>query len=449
MLKGKGGTEKRRRPAPPNIAQPPFSLFPETAVTGEEKSFSDGLKAVVNLLKGRKNVLVLVGAGMSVSVGIPDFRSKGSGLYETLDVHEYGLCTPEEVFHLEVFEHDPRPFYKFAAQTLYANNAYEPSISHRFISLLEEKKMLLRVYTQNIDGLEERAGVSPRKVVYAHGSLSTLSCQICGAKVSADQVRSEILAGNVPRCTRSRPKRKRPSTTGTRRAKKSNESESDPVMGPPCNGVLKPGITFFGEKLVDKVTRSLEQDRSKADAVIVIGTSLSVAPMSKVIEYLSPSIPRILINRNIVIPKQSNTENKEDESEEEQDHRHGYIFDACLLGFCDEVTRSLVRVIEGEQIYTSNEKVFCHSTNTADSFNLMNHPAERVLLFAGANLDEEDQHSEAEYDEIVHCDACENVIDGPGRGMRCTVCFDYDLCIRCYPRMKRKHFCDNHKFERF
>ena len=106
-------------------------------------------------------------------------------------------------------------------------------------------------------------------VLLFEGSLSTLACQSCGAKVSADQVRNDILAGNVPRCTRSRtrPKRKRPT---------SNEIKSQPVIGPLCNGVLKPGITFFGEKLVDKVTRSLEQDRSKADAVIVIGTSLSV-----------------------------------------------------------------------------------------------------------------------------------------------------------------------------
>ena len=173
--------------------------------------------------------------------------------------------------------------------------------------------------------------------------------------------------------------------------------------------------------------------------------------MSKVIEYLSPNIPRILINRNIVIPKQSNTEKEEDE-DEEQDHRNGYIFDACLLGFCDEVTRSLVRAIEGKDIYTSNEQVFAPSTKgtsrATKKVNLMNHPAEHVLLFAGANLDN-DQHSETEYDEIVHCDACENIIDGPGRGMRCTVCFDYDLCTRCYPRMKGKHFSDRHKFERF
>ena len=83
-------TDEKQSRRPPTKQQqhqqPPFLLFPETA-TDDEKTFSNGVNAVVNLLKGRKNVLVLVGAGMSVSVGIPDFRSKGSGLYETLDVH--------------------------------------------------------------------------------------------------------------------------------------------------------------------------------------------------------------------------------------------------------------------------------------------------------------------------------------------------------------------------
>ena len=61
--------------------QPPFPLYND----GSEASVAEGLESVINLLKGRKNIVVLAGAGISVSCGIPDFRSKGSGLYSTLD----------------------------------------------------------------------------------------------------------------------------------------------------------------------------------------------------------------------------------------------------------------------------------------------------------------------------------------------------------------------------
>jgi NAD-dependent SIR2 family protein deacetylase len=114
--------------------------------------------AIIELLSEKKNIIVLVGAGISVSCGIPDFRSS-QGLYNTLRCEEIdeNLATAEDLFHLDFFEENPAPFYKFAAlQNLFAPRT--PSSSHLFLKLLEEHSMLLRVYTQNIDGLEELAG---------------------------------------------------------------------------------------------------------------------------------------------------------------------------------------------------------------------------------------------------------------------------------------------------
>ncbi|EEC51309.1 predicted protein, partial [Phaeodactylum tricornutum CCAP 1055/1] len=206
------------------------------------------IESVVNLIKERRNVVVLTGAGISVSCGIPDFRSKDTGLYSILDAEELGLSCPEELFDWEVFQESPQPFYTFARKLYFplgSDERAKPSDSHKLLSLLERQKKLLRVYTQNIDGLEQEAGVSSKKIVYAHGSLQFATCLTCKRKVSAKEIEPDIL-----------------------RARYENSLV--------CNGILKPGVTFFGETLHDNVGRSLEVDYDKVDALIVIGTSLSV-----------------------------------------------------------------------------------------------------------------------------------------------------------------------------
>jgi hypothetical protein len=68
--------------------EPPFLLYRDPSVP----TFSEGFASVINLLKGRKNIAVLTGAGISVSCGIPDFRTKGSGLYSILDTEVSRVC---------------------------------------------------------------------------------------------------------------------------------------------------------------------------------------------------------------------------------------------------------------------------------------------------------------------------------------------------------------------
>ena len=446
------------------MALPPYALFEENQ---SEKTFQHGLRAAINLLKGRKNIVVLCGAGISVSCGIPDFRSKG-GIYDLIDTNELGLCTPEEIFHYEVFQDDPRPFYRFAGEMLYPKVPHQPSPSHRFLALLEEKKMLLRVYTQNIDGLEEKAGVSARKVVNAHGTLSTSKCMKCGGKTDSENLREEVLKGSVPLCRKITGKRKR------RRDEQTPGIENSDKVPVTCGGVMKPSITFFGEPLTDRVRKCLEADQQKADAVIVMGTSLSVAPISKVIKYLRPSIPRILINRAIVIPKHTSEGDDDncDGDEEEEDHREGRIFDALFLGFCDEITKALSYVItqdgkKGDKVKVNKKvqattkkksllfpfqsddcEMLCNELKKLEelgSTGLLNHPPARILLFPGAKL-EKHEDDELSYNEVVHCDECHKVIKGTI--MKCTNCFDYDLCRKCHstPSILNSHSEGKHIF---
>lgn len=215
---------------------------------------------------------------------------------------ELGLTCPEDLFDIETFRDDPRPFFKFA-HSLYPGSI-EPGPSHKFLASLDRQQKLLRVYTQNIDSLEVLAGVRSEKLVYAHGSLSNATCTKCRATYSASDIASDVKLGRVPLCHRPRSKKAKLLTSslsggGTlteqstkctppaqqhsmrlRRSSSTKPTYDDncelSVMQGLCGGVIKPNVTFFGEKLDNVVGRSLEKDYEKADALLVMGTSLSV-----------------------------------------------------------------------------------------------------------------------------------------------------------------------------
>lgn len=130
-----------------------LSLEQRAAVLNGDTSLR-GLAASI-AERGRCNFVVLLGAGASVSSGIPDFRTPGSGLYDILAAA--GMRRPEEIFSLQPFVANPRPFYALAKKIW--PSAHRPSKAHYFCALLERHGVLRRVYTQNIDMLERLAGV--------------------------------------------------------------------------------------------------------------------------------------------------------------------------------------------------------------------------------------------------------------------------------------------------
>jgi NAD+-dependent protein deacetylase SIR2 len=135
------------------------------------------------------------------------------------------------------------------------------------------------------EGLEETAGVPPQRIAYVHGSLKYATCEMCRRKVHAADFEDDIRAGRVARCRRHNKTTMTttPTRIGTRtsarkkRARDPDHNTSNNCMpSNVCGGVLKPGVTFFGEALQDSIKTKLEADREKVDALIVIGTSLSV-----------------------------------------------------------------------------------------------------------------------------------------------------------------------------
>jgi NAD-dependent histone deacetylase SIR2 len=121
---------------------------------------------------------------------------------------DYGLDDPhvsppssqltQDMFDIEVFRHDPSIFYSFAQKILPSTTAYSPT--HAFLRLLQDKHKLLRVYTQNIDNLEQLAGVRDDKLVQCHGSFATASCMRCKLQVRGEEIREDVLRGEVPKC---------------------------------------------------------------------------------------------------------------------------------------------------------------------------------------------------------------------------------------------------------
>jgi NAD-dependent SIR2 family protein deacetylase len=135
--------------------------FAESSVASGKCETFPAYQEVLHVLRTCKKIIVVTGAGISVSCGIPDFRSKSVGLYSSLEVADVMMDaggSAEELFDIEFFRDNPAPFYQLAHKI--TPGLHRPSLTHFFIVMLAQQKKLLRNFTQNIDGLEHVAGKS-------------------------------------------------------------------------------------------------------------------------------------------------------------------------------------------------------------------------------------------------------------------------------------------------
>lgn len=257
------------------------------------------LDELAEAIERASNIVVLTGAGISTSLGIPDFRSD-DGLYAQLSY--LGLSDPQEVFDIRLFRDDPSIFYSVARKLLPDQKRFSPA--HHFIKMLQDRGKLLRNYTQNIDNLEHSAGIHSDKIVQCHGSFGTAHCITCGREVTGSSIFDDIREGKIPRCPLCKPPK--------------NDDEFDDASF----GVIKPDITFFGEGLPKRFEQMLfeERDAANCDLLICMGTSLKVAPVSEVVKVIDPEAPQLYISRTPALH---------------------CTFEMCFFGSCDDVVELL------------------------------------------------------------------------------------------------------------
>ncbi|ADP31446.1 NAD-dependent protein deacylase [Bacillus atrophaeus] len=218
------------------------------------------MKDYQDIVDKAKRIVVLTGAGMSTESGIPDFRSAG------------GIWTEDssrmEAMSRDYFERYPRLFWpKFKELfQMKMSGRFEPNEGHVYLAELEKEGKQVDIFTQNIDGLHKKAG--SRHVYELHGSIQTAACPACGASYDL----SHLLKHDVPQCTAVK-----------------TDSEI-------CSTVLKTDVVLFGD--IVQHFDTLYEKLSQADLLLVIGTSLEVAPARFVPEEASriPGMKQILIN---------------------------------------------------------------------------------------------------------------------------------------------------------
>ncbi|KAJ7638130.1 DHS-like NAD/FAD-binding domain-containing protein [Mycena rosella] len=283
------------------------------------------LEKVIKAILKAKRIVIVCGAGISVQAGIPDFRSS-EGLFQTLkrDNPKEALASGKDLFDASVFhsENTTSLFCQMIARLSELSNAAEPTPFHNLLRTLDDRGKLLRVYTQNIDSIENKSGLSfgvppfqekrskPRtpkskspsaivpeaepapgenvasssrlptpptetpRCIPLHGTLESVHCQVCNHSFPlADHVAS-LLLGTPPAC---------PECTAM--------EETRQLVGKRARGIgrLRPSVVLYNEAHKDGEGVG-DVGRSGADLMLVVGTSLRVQGTKRIVREFAKAV---------------------------------------------------------------------------------------------------------------------------------------------------------------
>ena len=216
------------------------------------KEMEEKLSKLKEWIEKSSYIVFFGGAGVSTESGIPDFRSV-DGLYS--QSYKY---PPEQIISHSFYVQNTEEFYRFYKDKMIFKDA-RPNSAHYALSALEKEGKLKAVITQNIDGLHQLAG--SKEVLELHGSIHRNYCTKCGHFYNLNYIEQ---SDGVPLCS--------------------------------CGGIIKPDVVLYEEGLDNEILRRAVMHISKADMLIVGGTSLVVYPAAGLIDYYNGN-RLVLINK--------------------------------------------------------------------------------------------------------------------------------------------------------
>ena len=231
---------------------------------------------------GHRRVFALTGAGCSTASGIPDYRDEHGGWKRRPPVMIQAFRAQEAVY---------RRYWARAYAGWPRFTAAAPGAAHRAFAAWEHAGTLLRLVTQNVDGLHERAGSTA--VVDLHGRLDIVVCLGCGERTERTALQEVMAADNrgwhaLPAAA---PDGDADIDTGA------IESFEAPRCRR-CGGLLKPDVVFFGENVPGARYEDARESLTRADALVVAGSSLMVYSGFRFVRLAHEAgLPIAIVNR--------------------------------------------------------------------------------------------------------------------------------------------------------
>ncbi|KAI8325000.1 DHS-like NAD/FAD-binding domain-containing protein [Martensiomyces pterosporus] len=276
---------------------------------------SEDLASLIRRVAAAKRFVIVTGAGISVNCGIPDFRSPDGIFKQIQKAHGDVVASGRDLFDASVVfrsEKTADVFYHWMTHLRHQCSSAHPGVVHGFIKRLADRGSLLRSYTQNIDGLERKAGLAvwdpyslasePNHVswqraqsVPLHGSMERLMCQLCSSSYhfSEQPGSNSFSAGDVcPDCQARSIARE----ASGRRALPAGKLRPTVVLyeepHPHCEDIAKI-ITHDARALGSRRTsaNTLALKKKVTDVVLIFGTTLKVPGCRQLVKQLAKASP--------------------------------------------------------------------------------------------------------------------------------------------------------------